>query len=200
MKRLIKRILSIVIALVAAFCGVRFGPSLCIRFFGEGNTQWISQQLSESLREKNELIVYEVETSGIETVSQNAWLIGTVQKVELPYQFSMSFTVDLSLAEVEILDGEIEVRLPYPKASYPKLVVDKDGMKKTDWLYPLTPERYAEIVTEMEKRFYANASENVDYLNAAWDVAVNNMNNLFSTIASQSVLGQTCDIMVVPLQ
>ena len=200
MKRLVKRILSIVVAVAALFCGVRFGPALCIRFFGEGNTQWISLQLSESLREKNELVVYEVETSGIETVSQNAWLIGTVQKVELPYRFSTSFTVDLSQAKVEVLDGGIEVRIPYPTATYPKLTVDKEGMKKTDWLYPLTPERYAEMVAELERRFYTNASENTDYLSAAWDVAVNNMNSLFSSIAAQSLLGQTCDIVVVPLQ
>lgn len=71
------------------------GPDFC-----GGNTQWISERFSETLREKNELVVYEVEITGQETVSQDAWLLGTVQKVEMPYTFQMSFTVDLSQAVV----------------------------------------------------------------------------------------------------
>lgn len=199
MKRMVKRFLSLLVAVAAVAAGVRFGPALFVRFFGEGNTAWISQQLSETLREKNELVVYEVETTGIETVTQSAWLLGTVQKVELPYTFSMNFTVDLSMAQVEAKDLFLEVRLPLPKPSYSDLVIDQTRMKKTDWLYPLTSERYAEMVNELETRFFADASQNESYLRSAWETAVHNMESLFSVIVDQSILGKTCEIRVLPL-
>ena len=37
-------------------------------------------------------------------------------------------------------------------------------MKKSDWLYPLTPERYAQIQQETEERLFAQCSENEEYL------------------------------------
>ena len=42
-------------------------------------------------------------------MTQDAWLLGTVQKVEMPYTFRMSFTVDLSLAVVSALDDGEEI-------------------------------------------------------------------------------------------
>ena len=200
MKRFVKRTFSLMLVFLAAAGCVRFGPAVCVRLFGEGNTVWISQQLSETLREKNELVVYEVETTGVETVTQNAWLLGAVQKVELPYTFSMNFTVDLSLAEIEVNEHVLEVRLPAPKPSYANLSVDQNNVKKSDWLYPLTSERYAQMVDEVEKRFFKQTSENESYRASAWESAVHNLESLFAITAEQSFLGQTCEIKVICME
>ncbi|MEG2951562.1 MAG: hypothetical protein RR946_12760, partial [Clostridia bacterium] len=100
MKKILKRTSLCVVCVALALVLVRFGPNLYARIFGNGNTVWISERFSETLKEKNNLVVYEVETTGQETVSQDAWLIGTVQKVVLPYTFHISFTVDLSQAKI----------------------------------------------------------------------------------------------------
>ncbi|MEG0742047.1 MAG: DUF4230 domain-containing protein [Clostridia bacterium] len=197
MKKLFKRLLLAVVCLALAFVGVRFGPNIYGRLFGNGNTQWISERFSESLREKNELVVYEIETTGQETVSQDAWLFGTVQKVEMPYTFQMRFTVDLSLAVVSANAGVIEVRVPAPKPGYQRLTVDEEKMKKTDWLYPLTPERYAAIKTEVENRLFEEYSHNAEYIQNAWKTTEKNLVTLFKSIAEHSEQGMTCDIVIV---
>lgn len=197
MIRFAKRLIGFAACIVLAMVLVRFGPTLWIRVFGGGNTQWISERFSETLREKNELVVYEVEVTGQETVSQDAWLLGTVQKVEMPYTFQMSFTVDLSQAVVSALEDTVEVRLPSPAPAYPRLTVNDDEVKKTDWLYPLTPERYAEIKQETEDRLFAEYSQNEEYQANAWSVTVRNLESLFQSVLEQSGWGSGINITVV---
>lgn len=197
MKRFFKRLFGFVICLALAFGVVRFGPAVYTRLFGEGNTRWISERLSETLREKNELVVYEIETTGQETVSQEAWLLGTVQKVEMPYTFQMRFTVDLSRSVVSAEDGTVEIRVPSPVPGYQKLTVDEDNMRKYDWLYPLTPQRYAAIKQELEDRLFEEYSANDQYRQNAWNRTVYNLESLFSTVTKESLLGAGCQVLVV---
>ena len=109
MRKFIKRLFGFVLLIAGVFVGVRYGPNLYMRLFGSGNAQWVSERFSETLKEKNELVVYEVETTGQETVTQDAWVLGTVQKVVMPYTFRMSYTVDLSIATVTANGSVIEV-------------------------------------------------------------------------------------------
>lgn len=197
MKKFFKRLTSFAVCMVLAVLLVQYGPYLYIRLFGEGNARWISERFSETLREKNELVVYELETTGQETVAQDAWLIGTVQKVEMPYTFSMCFTVDLSKAAVSVNENVIEVRVPTPKPGYQKLVVDDNNVRRVDWLYRLTPERYAQIKQEIEERLFSEYSQNAEYQQNAWNVTVRNLETLFQTVAEQSTFGVTCDIRVI---
>ena len=84
MKKFIRKLFTVILLAALVFTGLRFGPSLYARIFGGGNVQWISERFSETLKEKNHLVVYEVETTGQETVTQDAWILGTVQKVIVP--------------------------------------------------------------------------------------------------------------------
>lgn len=195
--KLVKRVLKLIVTLALAFALVRFGPYVYIRYFGEGNAQWISERFTEALREKNELVVYEIETTGQETVSQDAWLLGTVQKVEMPYTFRMAYTVDLSQADITVKENVIEVCVPAPQAGYQKLIVDDANVKKKDWLYPVTPERYAQIQQETEERLFREYSENQAYSKNAWGIAVRNLENLLRPIVDQNVLGSMYEIRVV---
>ncbi|NLO84394.1 MAG: DUF4230 domain-containing protein [Clostridiales bacterium] len=197
MKKVIKRVFFIVLCVAISLVCVRFAPNIYERLFGNSNTKWISEHFSETLKEKNELVVYEVETTGQETVSQDAWLIGTVQKVEIPYTFSMSFTVDLSSAEVTLTDNTITLRVPSPKPAYPKLTVDETKVKRTDWLYPLTPERYSAMKTQIEDRLFSECSNNEQYTISAWGVTQSNLQSLFRSVAERSELGVTCEIEIV---
>ncbi|MEF9878635.1 MAG: DUF4230 domain-containing protein [Clostridia bacterium] len=197
MKKILKRTSLCVVCVALALVLVRFGPNLYARIFGNGNTVWISERFSETLKEKNNLVVYEVETTGQETVSQDAWLIGTVQKVVLPYTFHISFTVDLSQAKISLAGNTVEVRVPSPVASYHKLTVNEDKMKKSDWLYPLTPERYSEIKKQLEERLFQEYSVNPEYQKNAWGVTVKDLETLFGSIVENSEMGKTCDIHVI---
>ncbi len=197
MKKFFKRLFLVICCLAIAFLAVRFGPALYYRFFGSGNTEWISERFSEELKEKNELVVFETTLTGQETASQKAWLIGKVQEVIVPYSYSISFVVDLSHSDVSVNGNTIEVRLPAPKASYSKLTVDEAKMKKYDWLFPLTPEHYAQIKTEIENKLFDECASKQEYLAAAWESAEKNMAGIFKSVAERSAEGVTCDIKVI---
>jgi hypothetical protein len=150
-RRFFRLLTLIVVCLAIAFVAVRFGPAIYSRLFGNGNTTWISEAVWRGAESAKRTRGYEVTLTGQETAQKDAWLIGKVQEVLVPYSFSISFIVDLSRAGVTVSDAGdvITVRLPSPVAKYPKLTVDEDNMKKYDFLYPLTPERYAEIKNEI---------------------------------------------------
>lgn len=197
--RFFRRLLTLILCLAVAFLAVRFGPNLYRRFFGDGNTRWVSERFGEELKTQNELVVYQATITGQETVSQEAWLLGTVQQVVVPYSYAISFSINLNQAQVDVdtASDTLIVRLPSPLPGYSKLTVDEDQMQKNDWLYPLTPERYSEIKSEIEQKLYDECSTNQTYLDAAWDSAVDNMEKLFTGISATSRDGVTCTIQVV---
>lgn len=197
MFRWLKKLFSLFLCFVIAGLGVRFGPNLYVRLFGNPQSQWISETYTESLREKSELVVYELEVTGQETVTQDAWLLGTVQKVEMPYTFTMAFVVDMTQANVTVDGTEITVHIPSPTAGYPKLIVDEEHMKKSDWLYPLTPERYSEIKTTVEKKLVETYASNPQYLHDAWNRAVYNLKEMFSPLTAPGLLSVDYTVRVV---
>ena len=194
-----KRIIRTVLCIALAGGLIALSPNLMQRLFGDGNAEWLSERFSTVLREKNELVVYEIEITGQETVTQDAWLIGTVQKVEIPYTFSLRYVIDLSLASVEAKEDGVEVHLPRPQAKYPQLVVDEEKVRKKDWLYPLTTERYAEMLHELEKKLISEYKVHPEYIESAWNIAVSNLTSMFDSVAEKSVLPLECSITVLPL-
>ena len=197
-RRFFRWLFIIILCLALAFLAVRFGPNLYRRFFGDGNTTWVSERFGENLKEMNALNVYEVTLTGQETVSQTAWVLGKVQEVTVPYTFRLMFTVDMNQANVraDLAKDVIQVRLPAPAPASYKLDVDENKIRKYDWLYPLTPERYAEILNEIEQKLYDECVANQDYRDAAWQSAVANMEKLFADVAATSKDGVTCTIEV----
>ena len=142
-------------------------------------------------------MVYEVETTGQETVTQDAWILGTVQKVVVPYIFQMSYTVDLSHAAVSAEGTEIQVRVPAPVPGYQKLTVNEEEVQKVDWLYPLTPERYTEIKQTIETRLFEEAKANPEYAQNAWAITVRDLENLFKAVVESAGSGSGCTVSVL---
>jgi len=181
-----------------AFLAITFGPHLLARFVMANNTQWISERFSEELRVQNELLVLETTITGNETARLEAWLVGTVQEVHIPYSYSISFSVDLSQSVVQSAgNNTIEVILPPPRAVFSKLLVDEPNVKRKDWLYPLTPERYADIKTEIEQRLYDECAVNPVFLESARATAVEKMEALFFSFSETAEASITKDILVI---
>ena len=197
MKKFIRKLFTVILLAALVFTGLRFGPALYARLFGGGSVQWISERFSETLKEKNHLVVYEVENTGQETVTQDAWIFGTVQKVIVPYTFQMSYTVDLSRAAVSAEGSEVQVRVPAPVPGYQKLTVNEDEVQKVDWLYPLTPERYAEIRQSIEDRLFEEAKANPEYAQNAWAITVRDLENLFMAVVESAGFGSGCTVSVL---
>lgn len=197
MRKLIRRLFSVAVLAALIFAGVRFGPNLYVRLFGNGNVQWVREHFSETLKEKNHLIVFEAELTEQQTFTQDAWLLGTVQKVVIPYSFQVSFSVDLSRASVTAEGTEIQVRVPSPEAGYQKLVVDEEKMQRNDWLYPLTPERYAEMKDALESQLFEEAKANPSYQENAWKNTVRDLESLFTSVVESGDLGGGFTVRVI---
>lgn len=194
--KIIKRLIGMLLLVGVVLVGISIGPYVYNRLFGTGNIEWVSERFSEVLKEKNELVVYETTLTGQETVSKTAWLVGTVQQVLIPYTYSIRFLVDLNQSRIQITDNTIEVLLPPPRADYAELKVDEAEVKRKDWLYPLTPERYASIEAEIGKKLYDECANNPAYKDSAWASTVKNIETLFSSFVKESNQDANWDIMV----
>lgn len=198
MKKVFRFVFILVLMVAMVFVGFIFGPQISEFLFDTGTeAKWLSERFSETLKEKNELVVYEAEITGQETITQDAFLFGTVQKVEMPYTFNMNFSVDLSKAKVTSEGNTIRIRVPSPRASYYKLTVNDEDMKKSDFLYPLTPERYASIKSELETRLFEEGQSNQQYLSDAWDVTVRNLKSLLESVAQNNAISATYTVQVI---
>lgn len=198
MKKLFTFLFILVLMVAMVFVGFLFGPQISELLFDTSTeARWLSERFSETLKEKNELVVYEAEITGQETITQDAFLFGTVQKVEMPYTFNINFSVDLSRAKVSCEGNDISIRVAGPRASYYKLTVNDDAMKKSDFLYPLTPERYAAIKKELEDRLYEEGQSNQQYLSDAWDVTVRNLKALLESVAQSNAINTHYTVKVI---
>ncbi|MBE0601699.1 MAG: DUF4230 domain-containing protein, partial [Firmicutes bacterium] len=131
MRRVVKSIFTLLLIAVLVAAGVLFGPRLYTLLFGGANASWVSERFSEELTAKSELIVLEKTITGQETVSTDAWLIGTVQEVVIPYSFTAGYSVDLSRASVQYSaeNNAIQVFIPAPEIYCFKLTVEEDSVK-----------------------------------------------------------------------
>jgi hypothetical protein len=184
LKRIFRIILTLFLCAALATAGVLFGPRLYALLFRGSNATWVSERLSEALIEKRELVVLEKVLTGRETVSTDAWLIGTVQEVILPYSFSADFSVDLRKSSVDFDKGTgtIRVYLPQPTVSYYKLTVDEEAVEKHDLFYPLTAERYAEMLGELEQKLLGEVTSDLTLKESAWTSAVSETEALYQEV------------------
>ena len=186
MRKALRRLAAVAACVALAVVLARFGPYLTARLFGNGDIVRISERFSEALREKSELVVYEVEVDGQETVSQEAWLLGTVQMVDMSYTFLVRYYVDLSRATVSAQEHTIHVQLPALSMGYAQLEVDETQVRTYDFLYSLTPQRYAEIKEEPRARLVAEYAADASCWQKARDAAVTSVERLLDSVAANA--------------
>jgi len=199
LKRIGKVITTLILCAVLVAAGVLFGPRLYALLFRGSNATWVSERLSEELNEKRELVVLEKVITGRETVSTDAWLIGTVQEVILPYTFSANFSVDLRQAGVSYdkQSNTIQVLLPLPTVAYYKLTVDEENVEKHDFFYPLTADRYAEIQRELEQKLYGEVTNDPALKESAWASAVSETEALYQALLTANGTNAVFTIQVI---
>lgn len=190
MKKIFRLLFVVVLLIAVVAAALLFSPN-------PTRAKWLSECFSETLKEKNELVVYSGERTGREIYQRNALLIGTVQEVELPYTFSFDYSVELSNAKVEADGSTINVRVPGPSLCSHKLSILDSEVERSGVLVVLTPEKYTSIKLELEQRLVEETKTNEQYLTDAWDVTVRNLTNLLSSVARANTIGGGYTIKVV---
>ena len=202
MRRFLKTLVSLVLCAALIVTGVLFGPRLYRLLFGNAGATWVSERFSQDLNDKRELIVLEKVITGQESVSTDAWLIGTVQEVVIPYTFSANFSVDLRSASVsyDAADNSILVYLPKPSVNYYKLTVDEESVEKHDLLYPLTSESYTEMKQTIEQKLYDEVMNDAELQKSAWTSAVSETEALYQAVLTASSEAAAFAIQVMEIE
>lgn len=172
---------------------------MALAFFmpSEENVKWLSVRFSETLKEKNELLVYSGEKTGCEIYQRNAPIVGTIQEVELPYTFSFDFSVDLSKAAVDVNGNTIYVRVPGPRMCNYKLSIQDNEVERSGSLVYLSPNKYTEIKQSLEQRLLTETQANEQYITDAWNVTVRNLKALLTSVAQANAVNGGFGIEVV---
>ena len=172
---------------------------MALAFFmpSEENVKWLSVRFSETLKEKNELLVYSGEKTGCEIYQRNAPIVGTIQEVELPYTFSFDFSVDLSKAAVDVNGNTIYVRIPGPRMCNYKLSIQDNEVERSGSLVYLSPNKYTEIKQSLEQRLLTETQTNEQYITDAWGVTVRNLTALLTSVAQANAVNGGYSIEVV---
>lgn len=190
MKKFFVFLFLIILALTALVVVAVLSP-------GESGVKWLSVCFSETLKEQNELIVYNGEKTGIEIYQRNAPIVGTIQEVEMPYTFSFEFSVDLSKAVVDVSGKDVTVHVPGPRLyNYKMTVVDSD-VERSGALMVLPATKYTEIKQSLESRLLTETQNNEAYVTEAWNVTVRNLTNLLTSVAQANDVGGALNIQII---
>lgn len=187
--RIIRRILVLLVLIALIVTLVRYWPYLYQRFFGN-NTKYISERFSEVVKDQNRMEVLSDTVEGQETAKMDAFILGTVQQVVIPYSFTIGFFVDYDKVTITTEGNTIVVSVPPPYADYHKLTVDEENVRKSDFLVPLTTERYAQILSETEKKLFDELSAKQEFLDRAWQSNEENLRSLFKALLANINPGQ----------
>ena len=203
MKKLFKRIFAVVLLAALALVGVRFGPAIYNRLFGNGGMSFVSERFEATLTKRNRMDVCHVSIPGVETVSQDA-ILYTAWAYEIPYTFHLTYFVELSTAEVRAEDRNddgvndvvrVYVRAPY--ADQAELIVDESQVKRSDPLNFVSDQKYAGMLADLKQRLLNEYAANPEYLAQAWQNAVENIEGLLAPVIAELKQTEFFDVEVL---
>ena len=149
------------------------------------NTRLTTARISQEIRKMGELTSLELTDTGSFTASLPALIFGEAQRVTVPYEYSLSMGIDLSSIEFEAAQSTIRVLVPPAKVLRDELTVTGEP-DVSDFFFPLTNERYQQILDEQAAGFKKAYEEDADLLQKAWHSAVEKLQKLLSSLAGQS--------------
>ena len=203
MRKLFKRIFIAALLVALVLAGVYVGPRLYRLLTGDGGIGFVSQRFEATLSKQNRMDVCGVSAPGVEVISQDA-ILYKAWTYEIPYTFQMTYYVELSTAAVRAEDcnGDgvndvirIYVRAPY--ADKAELTVQESRVKRTDPLKFVTDTAYAKMLTTLKEKLFAEYSVNPQYLDAAWQSAVENIRGLLAPVIAEMRQQEFFDVEVL---
>ena len=158
-----------------------------------GGAQWKTETLYEYFTDKNEWVVYSYEKAGTDTVSRDVALLGTVQKVQYDYTFTMGFKVDMSQAQFQREGEKLTVRIPSPYADNGVLTIDEESIKQYS-LFVFSGDKvsgYEEMREFKRNQYFETFAQDEQVIGEAWDNTVRLLEELVSQITQDSQLQVT---------
>lgn len=193
MKKLLKfalRILSaaLVILLVCTFLPV-VKPWLQ-GLLPKGKYIHTSTQLTHAMEKAGNLTAVTYTDTGVAVSETKALLLGTVQKVSIPYEYEIGFGFALSDVTLTADENSITVQLPPIRMLYDRFTVTGDADVDDFW-YHLSENRYQSILDEQTLSCRSGYLESKTYQQAAFDAACESLSGLFRQWSGEESLPLT---------
>lgn len=152
-------------------------------------------QLTHELQEMGVLTAQKHTDTGVFVSTLPAIIIGTAQKVTVPYEYTISYGVDLEKATISAVDdGLLLVSLPPAEMVHDAMRVTGE-VEVFDLLYPLTEARYQEILDTQAEAFRQAYLEEPGYALVAWETAKEKVSALLEAMLDAQGARETWSIM-----
>lgn len=182
MKRLFKwlaRVVGLALALMLAFSLWPYFRSAVTSLIGKMDYSQAAQTLTHEMREVGKLTAVEYKDTGVMDAKTDALLLGTIQKVTVPYQYEISLGIDLSLVQIESVQDGLNVYLPDVELISDKLTVTGDAQIEDFW-HLMTENRYQAMLDSQALSLREGYINNKDTMDRAYDSAQKALEKFFS--------------------
>lgn len=144
------------------------------------NTNTITRQM----REIGELASLECTEEGTFTASLPALIIGEAQRVTVPYAYRIDFGIDLDGISLRAAENKLYITLPSARILHDELTVT-GKVDVFDFFYPLTEERYQQILNEQTVTLRKAYEDNPEYFSNAWHASCEKVRQLLLSLLDQ---------------
>lgn len=164
MKKVKKLLLRLLCIAVIVFLAVTFWPSIHSWFSGllpVNRFHQASIRLTHTMESKGDLLVATYTDTGIAYAKKDAFLLGTVAEVNIPYQYEIHFGFPLSEVKLTATENGISVQIPPIRMLSDTLTVTGDVTKNDFWRL-MDENSYQQIINnqaEACRNHYLNSSE-----------------------------------------
>ena len=150
MKRIGKwflRLLSAGLILALAVAALPYAGKLMVLLCPTPDPAYTTTLLKREMAKVGKLSCMEYTDTGVAAASTSALLLGEVQRVSVPYEYKISFGIDLDKVEISHENGTILLKLPPVSMLHDSFIVTGDAQIKDFWL-PLSQSRYQRILDD----------------------------------------------------
>lgn len=173
MKRLLKfplRVVALALALILAATLFPYAQQWLSELLPQGKYERFSKQLTHKMEKAGELTAVRYSDTGMMEAQTNALLIGSVQRVKVPYAYEIGLGLSLADVRLTATDTELVAAIPEARMLYDSFQVTGEP-EVNDFWYRLTETRYQEMINEQAAACRSAYLENQQYLEEAWSAA-----------------------------
>ena len=178
-RHFLRRILTVAILAAVLLVGLPFARQWVKRLFLPGDYQSISVYLTHNMEEAGELTAMRYTDTGVMTNTTAAFLIGTVQKVTVPYSYEIGLGFPLSEVRLEAVGQSLTVHVPPIRMLYDKFEVTGKP-EVSDFWYRLSETQYQKMLDAKSLQCRQEYTDNETCLQEARNAARTQLSALFS--------------------
>lgn len=194
MKKIRKHLVKLICLTAVLFLLFTFWPSIrtfIARIIPGNRFEQASVLLTHTMQSKGDLVVATYTDTGIAYAKKEAFLVGTVAEMNIPYQYDIHFGFPLSEVVLTPTDDGISVYIPPIRMLSDSFTVTSD-VSKNDFWQLLNENSYQQIInrqTEACRNSYLNSNE---YRQETWDAACKALSSSLREWSGDENLPLTC--------